>query len=172
MDKEVGIIGLGIMGMPMARNLIKAGFKVTAYNRTASKVERIVAEGAVKADSPKELAAKNPVIITMVSDTPDVESVILGENGVIEGIKPDSVVIDMSTISPQATRKIAARLREKKAHMLDAPVSGGEGEQSPVHYQLWWVVMPPSWNAAVRYWQPWERQLPTSAPTAWDRQLS
>ncbi len=127
MDKEVGIIGLGIMGMPMARNLIKAGFKVTAYNRTASKVEWIVAEGAVKADSPKELAAKNPVIITMVSDTPDVESVILGENGVIEGIKPDSVVIDMSTISPQATRKIAARLREKKAHMLDAPVSGGEG---------------------------------------------
>jgi 3-hydroxyisobutyrate dehydrogenase len=127
MDKNVGIIGLGIMGMPMARNLIKAGFEVTAYNRTASRVEKIAAEGAVKADSPKEVAMKNPVIITMVSDTPDVESVILGKNGVIEGINPDAVVIDMSTISPQATRKIAIRLREKKAHMLDAPVSGGEG---------------------------------------------
>jgi 3-hydroxyisobutyrate dehydrogenase len=127
MNKNVGIIGLGIMGMPMARNLIKAGFEVTAYNRTASKVEKIAAEGAVKADSPKEVAMKNPVIITMVSDTPDVESVILGKNGVIEGINPDAVVIDMSTISPQATLKIAARLREKKAHMLDAPVSGGEG---------------------------------------------
>jgi 3-hydroxyisobutyrate dehydrogenase len=127
MDKNVGIIGLGIMGMPMARNLIKAGFEVTAYNRTASRVEKIAAEGAVKADSPKEVAMKNPVIITMVSDTLDVESVILGKNGVIEGINPDAVVIDMSTISPQATRKIAIRLREKKAHMLDAPVSGGEG---------------------------------------------
>ena len=127
MDKKVGIIGLGIMGMPMARNLIKAGFEVTAYNRTPSKIEQLVTEGAVKAASPKEAAQKNPIIITMVSDTPDVESVILGENGIIEGIKPDSVVIDMSTISPQATRKIAERLKEKQAHMLDAPVSGGEG---------------------------------------------
>ena len=127
MDKKVGIIGLGIMGMPMARNLIKAGFEVTTYNRTASKVESIAAEGAIKAGSPKEVALKNPVVITMVSDTPDVENVILGENGVIEGIQPDAVVIDMSTISPQATREMAARLKEKKAHMLDAPVSGGEG---------------------------------------------
>jgi len=127
MDKKVGIIGLGIMGMPMARNLMKAGFQVTVYNRTPPKADLLAAEGALKADSPKEVAAKNSVIITMVSDTPDVESVILGANGVIEGIKPDAVVIDMSTISPQATRKIAARLGEKKAHMLDAPVSGGEG---------------------------------------------
>ena len=127
MDKKVGIIGLGIMGMPMARNLIKAGFEVTAYNRTPSKTAQLVTEGAIKAASPKEAAQNNPVIITMVSDTPDVENVILGENGVIEGIQPDAVVIDMSTISPQATRKIAARLKVKQAHMLDAPVSGGEG---------------------------------------------
>jgi len=127
MNKKVGIIGLGIMGMPMARNLIKAGFEVTAYNRTLSKVDQLATEGAVKAASPKEVAQNNPVIITMVSDTPDVENVILGENGVIEGIQRDAVVIDMSTISPQATRKIAARLKEKQAHMLDAPVSGGEG---------------------------------------------
>jgi 3-hydroxyisobutyrate dehydrogenase len=127
MEKKVGFIGLGIMGLPMVRNLMKAGFEVTVYNRTASKADKMVTEGAQKADSPVAVARKNTVIITMVSDTPDVEKVILGENGVIEGIRPDSVVIDMSTISPQATRKIAARLEEKKAHMLDAPVSGGEG---------------------------------------------
>jgi 3-hydroxyisobutyrate dehydrogenase len=127
MDKKVGLIGLGIMGIPMARNLMKAGFSVTVYNRTAVKAERLAAEGAKTAGSPREVAEKNPVVITMVSDTPDVESVILGENGVIEGIHPDAVVIDMSTISPQATRQMAKRLAEKKAHMLDAPVSGGEG---------------------------------------------
>jgi 3-hydroxyisobutyrate dehydrogenase len=126
MDKKIGFIGLGIMGIPMIRNLMKAGFTVTVYNRTKSKAEQMVTEGAMKSDSPKELAANNPVVITMVSDTPDVESVILGKNGVIEGIQPDSVVIDMSTISPRATRAIAAHLQEKKASMLDAPVSGGE----------------------------------------------
>ncbi len=126
MEKRIGFIGLGIMGMPMAHNLIKAGFEVVVYNRTTSKAEQMVSEGAKKADSPRELADEAPVVITIVSDTPDVESVILGENGVIEGIKPDSVVIDMSTISPQATQKIAARLGEKGVHMLDAPVSGGE----------------------------------------------
>jgi len=126
MEKRVGFIGLGIMGMPMARNLIKAGFEVVVYNRTTSKADQMVSEGAKKADSPKEVARETPVVIAIVSDTPDVESVILGENGIIEGIKPDSVVIDMSTISPQATQKIAARLKEKEAHMLDAPVSGGD----------------------------------------------
>ena len=126
MEKRVGLIGLGIMGMPMARNLIRAGFEVAVHNRTASKAEQMAAEGARKADSPRELAEESSVVITIVSDTPDVESVILGENGVMEGIRPDSVVIDMSTISPQATRAIAIRLGEKEAHMLDAPVSGGE----------------------------------------------
>ena len=86
----------------------------------------MLSEGAKKADSYQEVASGNSVIITIVSDTPDVESVILGENGVIEGIKPESVVIDMSTISPQVTQKLAARLGEKGAYMIDAPVSGGE----------------------------------------------
>jgi len=126
MDRRIGFVGLGIMGKPMALNLVKAGFEVTVYNRTASKAEELASQGAKKAGSPAEVAAKTTVIITIVSDTPDVESVILGENGVIEGIKPDSVVIDMSTISPEATRKIAALLKEKGTHMLDAPVSGGE----------------------------------------------
>lgn len=126
MDNRIGFIGLGIMGKPMSLNLLKAGFEVTVYNRTASRAEQSVSRGARQAASPAEVAAETTIIITIVSDTPDVESVILGKNGVIEGIKPDSVVIDMSTISPDATRKIAARLKEKGAHMLDAPVSGGE----------------------------------------------
>lgn len=126
MVKKVGFIGLGIMGMPMARNLLKAGFEVVAYNRTVSKAEVLAKEGAKKADSPRELAKECPVVITIVSNTPDVEEIILGKNGVIEGIQADSVVIDMSTISPQATRDIAVQLKEKGVHMLDAPVSGGE----------------------------------------------
>ena len=126
MDNKIGFIGLGIMGKPMALNLLKAGFDVTVYNRTETKTEEPVSQGATKADTPAEAAARSTVIITIVSDTPDVESVILGENGVIEKVQPDSVVIDMSTISPESTRNIAARLREKGAHMLDAPVSGGE----------------------------------------------
>jgi 3-hydroxyisobutyrate dehydrogenase len=125
-DKKIGFIGLGIMGKPMSLNLLKAGFDVTVYNRTESKTADAVSQGAKKAESPAEAAADSTVIITIVSDTPDVESVILGKNGVIESIKPDSVVIDMSTISPKATRDIATRLKEKGAHMLDAPVSGGE----------------------------------------------
>jgi 3-hydroxyisobutyrate dehydrogenase len=126
MEKNIGFIGLGIMGKPMARNLIKAGFEVVVYNRTAANAEQMVSEGAQKADSPRQVAEASSIIITIVSDTPDVESVILGEKGVIEGIKSGSVVIDMSTISPQATQKITACLKEKGAHMLDAPVSGGE----------------------------------------------
>jgi len=126
MSKKVGFIGLGIMGMPMAHNLLKAGFAVVAYNRTTAKAEQLVKEGAGKANSPGELARECPVVITIVSDTPDVEEVILGRGGVIEGVKPGSVVIDMSTISPQATQEIAARLKEKGAEMLDAPVSGGD----------------------------------------------
>lgn len=126
MREKVGFIGLGIMGMPMARNLLKAGFEVVAYNRTASKADALAQEGARKADSPKEVARECPVVITMVSDTKDVEAVVVGKDGVIQGIKPGSVVIDMSTISPKATRDIANRLTEKGANMLDAPVSGGD----------------------------------------------
>ena len=119
MSNKVGFIGLGIMGMPMANNLLKAGFTMVVYNRTAAKAEQMVKEGAGKANSPGELARECPVVITIVSDTPDVEEVILGRGGVIEGVKPGSVVIDMSTISPQATREIAARLKEKGAEMLE-----------------------------------------------------
>jgi 3-hydroxyisobutyrate dehydrogenase len=126
LETTVGFIGLGIMGIPMARNLIKAGFDLTVYNRTRARTDGLVSSGARCADSPRDVASETDVVITIVSDTPDVEEVILGERGVIEGIRPDAVVIDMSTISPQVTRRIADCLRERKAHMLDAPVSGGE----------------------------------------------
>lgn len=132
MADKVGLIGLGIMGMPMARNLIGAGYDLTVFNRTAARCDEIAAAGAHPAASPAELAAACDIAITIVSDTPDVESVILGLSdvgpgvAVIEGIRPGSVVIDMSTISPRATRDISERLREKGVEMLDAPVSGGE----------------------------------------------
>jgi 3-hydroxyisobutyrate dehydrogenase len=126
MEKPVGFIGLGIMGAPMARNLIKAGFEVVVFNRTASKAGLLVAEGATKAQSIREVASICPVVITMVTDTPDVEEIILGEKGLMNSGKEGSVVIDMSTISPEATRRLARQLRERKIFMLDAPVSGGE----------------------------------------------
>ena len=126
MAKEsIGFIGLGIMGLPMARNLLKAGYPVVAYNRTSSKAEELATDGAATASSPKEVSQRASVIITMVTDSPDVEEVVLGQNGVIEGIQRDAVLIDMSTISPSVTRAIAERVEEKGGRMLDAPVSGG-----------------------------------------------
>jgi 3-hydroxyisobutyrate dehydrogenase len=129
MEKEmekIGFVGLGIMGKPMALNLLKAGFDVVAYNRTETKVDAIVKAGGTKGITPKEVAEKSDIIITIVSDTPDVEDVILSENGVINGVKNGSVVIDMSTISPSVTKEIASKLKTKNVEMLDAPVSGGD----------------------------------------------
>ncbi len=123
---NIGFIGLGIMGKPMSINLLKVEFQVTVWNRTTSKMDDVVQEGAQAGDSPADVAARSDVIITIVSDTPDVEKVILGENGVIHGVKEGSVVIDMSTISPTVTQDIAAQLYQKNVDMLDAPVSGGD----------------------------------------------
>jgi 3-hydroxyisobutyrate dehydrogenase len=124
--QKVGFIGLGIMGLPMARNLMKAGFEVTVYNRTASRCEELVKEGAKSASTPAEAARGNQAVICIVTDSPDVEAVLLGEEGVIRTASPGTVIIDMSTISPQVTQEISARLKEKQIGMLDAPVSGGD----------------------------------------------
>jgi len=124
--KKIGFIGLGVMGMPMAENLLKAGYPVTVWNRTASKMEEPVSLGAVATDSPKEVAEKSDIVIIMVGDSPDVEVVVLGPSGVIEGARPGLVVVDMSSISPIATHRIAEALEKKGAKMLDAPVSGGD----------------------------------------------
>ena len=125
-DKErVGFVGLGIMGKAQASNILKAGFPLAVYNRTRSKAEEMGEMGARVADSPADVARQSDVTITMVSDSPDVQEVVLGPGGVIEGAAEGSVLIDMSTISPQVTRDVAEALAGKGVSMLDAPVSGG-----------------------------------------------
>ena len=124
--EKIGFIGLGIMGKPMALNLLKAGFNVVAYNRTKEKVNAIIDAGGKEGLTPKEVAENSDIMITIVSDSRDVEDVLLGENGVIKGAKAGSVVIDMSTISPSVTKEIASKLKEINVEMLDAPVSGGD----------------------------------------------
>lgn len=124
--KKIGFVGLGVMGSPMCKNLLKAGYPVNVWNRTASKMEEVVSLGAVAANSPKEVAEKSDIVITVVGDSPDVEAVVLGPLGIIEGARPGLIVVDMSSISPIEARRIAAALKEKGVQMLDAPVSGGE----------------------------------------------
>ena len=125
MNNQIGFIGLGIMGQGMSHNLLKAGFDLTVWNRTADRMEPLTAAGASAAHSPANLAKSCDIIIVCVSDTPDVEAVILGEEGLIHEAKPGTLVIDCSTISPQATRQMADQLAPKEVHLLDAPISGG-----------------------------------------------
>jgi 3-hydroxyisobutyrate dehydrogenase len=126
MASRVGFIGIGIMGRHMARNLLKAGYQVTVHNRTAAKARELEADGARVARSPRECARGNEVVITMVTDSPDVEAVLFGAEGAAEGAEKGATVIDMSTISPVVTRTLAARLHERGIDFLDAPVSGGD----------------------------------------------
>ena len=124
---QIGFVGLGIMGAPMALKLIEAGFSLKVYNRTdRPRVQQVVDAGAKRVATPAAAAKGSDVIITIVTDTPDVEEVILGEDGVRETARVGATVIDMSTISTRVTRDIAAALKEKGVHMLDAPVSGGD----------------------------------------------
>ncbi len=122
---RIGFIGLGTMGAPMARRLLEAGHDVTVHNRTRQREEPLEALGARRATTPRECARDRQLVITMVSDTPDVQAVVLGEEGAVEGMEKGSVLVDMSTISPATTRLIAAALADHGVAMLDAPVSGG-----------------------------------------------
>ena len=124
--ERVGFIGLGIMGAPMAGNLLNAGFRVTVWNRSPSRSQPLVEAGAQGADSPAAVAAASEVTISCVTNSPDVEEVALGPAGVIEGAKPGSVYIDCSTIAPATARRVAEHLKAKQIDMLDAPVSGGD----------------------------------------------
>ena len=124
MADTVGFIGLGIMGKPMAENLIEAGYDLVAYNRTREKAENL--DGATVAESPKEVAEQSDVIITMLPDSPQVEEVLAGESGVFEGIQKGALIVDMSTISPVVTEELSENAKEHDASMLDAPVSGGD----------------------------------------------
>jgi 2-hydroxy-3-oxopropionate reductase len=126
MAERVGFIGLGIMGMPMARNLMEAGYELMVHNRSPEKAEELGKEGATVAATPREVAEKSDVVITMLPDSPQVREVVAGENGVLEGISEGALLIDMSTISPVVTEELAEALKEKGASMLDAPVSGGD----------------------------------------------
>lgn len=123
--ERVGFIGLGIMGRGMTHNLINEGFDVTVWNRTASRMDVFVKDGAFAAASPKEVAERCDIIMICVSDTPDVEAVVTGENGVLSGLSAGKLVIDHSTISPHTTLELAKLVNEKDAHWLDAPISGG-----------------------------------------------
>jgi 2-hydroxy-3-oxopropionate reductase len=126
MAMQLGFIGLGIMGRPMAINLCRAGHALWVYGRRAETMKPLTEAGATACPSSQEVAANADVIFIMVSDTPDVEKVILGDKSVIHGARPGSVVVDMSTISPAATRLFAEELSQRDVEMLDAPVSGGE----------------------------------------------
>jgi len=126
MTTKLGFVGLGIMGRPMALNLRKAGHALWVYGRRPETMKPLSEAGATACASPKEVAANADVVFVCVSDTPDVEQVILGDGGLLQGVRPGSVVVDMSTISPAATRRFAAELKKHGADMLDAPVSGGE----------------------------------------------
>ena len=122
----IGFIGLGIMGKPMARNLVAAGYRVIALNRSRGPVDELVALGATTAATPRDVAAQSDVVITMLPDSPDVESVALGADGIVSGIRTGALWIDMSTIAPATTKRVAEQLATRGATSLDAPVSGGE----------------------------------------------
>lgn len=123
---KLGFVGLGIMGRPMALNLRKAGHALWVHARRAASMKPLIEAGATACGSPQEVAANADITFICVSDTPDVEHVVLGEQGLVHGLRPGSVIVDMSTIAPSATRALAAEIARRGAEMLDAPVSGGE----------------------------------------------
>jgi 2-hydroxy-3-oxopropionate reductase len=124
--KKIGFIGLGIMGKPMARNLLKAGYELVVFDVVPERMEELVQAGAAAGSSSKDVAARSEVIITMLPNSPHVREAVLGRDGVLEGAKPGTILVDMSSIAPLASQQIAARAQEKGVAMLDAPVSGGE----------------------------------------------
>jgi 2-hydroxy-3-oxopropionate reductase len=126
MPETIGFIGLGIMGRPMAKNLRKAGFPLIVHNRSRAAVDDLVQSGAKAAPWPREVAAQSDVLITVLPNSPDVEAVALGKDGIIEGARPGLIYIDMSTISPIVSQKVGQALAQRGVRMLDAPVSGGE----------------------------------------------
>lgn len=126
MSRKVGFIGLGIMGMPMARNLMAAGYELIVHNRSRGKADELASEGAEAAESPGAVAEKCDVTITMLPGPPEVEEVVAGQNGILEGAREGSILVDMSTSSPVLARKLARLATERGVGTLDAPVSGGD----------------------------------------------
>jgi 2-hydroxy-3-oxopropionate reductase len=126
MSEKVGFVGLGIMGRPMARNLVRAGYDLVVYNRSRGKVEELVTEGAEAAESPRETAESSDIVFTMLPGPPEVREVVAGENGLLRGAREGSLLVDMSTSTPILARELALAACEQGVGMLDAPVSGGD----------------------------------------------
>jgi 2-hydroxy-3-oxopropionate reductase len=126
MAERIGFIGLGIMGNPMSQNLLKAGYRVTAYDIVTSALKEVIGAGAIEGSSPKQVTEACDVIITMLPDSPQVEEVVFGQRGVLEGVRAGQVFVDMSTISPLTSRKVFEAMKAKGVPALDAPVSGGQ----------------------------------------------
>jgi 2-hydroxy-3-oxopropionate reductase len=126
MPEKIGFIGLGVMGRPMAKHLVTKGHRLTVYNRSRGSIDDLVSAGAAAGASSADVAERSDIVITMLPDTSDVELVLTGANGVLAGLRAGSIVIDMSSISPSQTKKMAAAVAAKGGSMLDAPVSGGE----------------------------------------------
>jgi 2-hydroxy-3-oxopropionate reductase len=126
MKKKIGFIGLGVMGKPMAKNLLKAGYSLIVYDIRPEPVKELVAAGAQQGSSSRDVAEKSEVIITMLPNSPEVKEVVLGKDGVLEGARPGTILIDMSSIAPLVSKEVSAKVQEKGVKMLDAPVSGGE----------------------------------------------
>jgi 2-hydroxy-3-oxopropionate reductase len=124
--KKIGFIGLGIMGKPMAMNLLKAGYNLTVYDIRPEPVKEVVAAGAQEGRCSEDVAKKSEVVITMLPNSPEVKEAVLGQHGVLDGAKPGTILIDMSSIAPLVSKEVAAKAQEKGVEMLDAPVSGGE----------------------------------------------
>jgi 2-hydroxy-3-oxopropionate reductase len=124
--ERLGFIGLGIMGKPMVRNLLKSGYTVTVFNRSQASIDELTQDGAIPATSPKQVAEQSDIVITCLPDSPDVEAVVLGQTGILEGARAGMLFIDMSTIAPATSRKIAIELQAHGIQALDAPVSGGD----------------------------------------------
>jgi 2-hydroxy-3-oxopropionate reductase len=124
--KKIGFVGLGIMGKPMAMNLLKAGYSLTVYDIRPEPVKEVVAGGAEEGRCSEDVTKKSEVIITMLPNSPEVKEAVLGEHGVLDGAKPGTILIDMSSIAPLVSKEVAAKAEEKGVEMLDAPVSGGE----------------------------------------------
>ena len=127
--KKIGIVGLGDMGSGMAKNLLKAGYSLIVYDIREEPVKELVDAGAKAGTSSKDVASQSELIITMLPNSPEVKEAVLGENGVIDGVKPGTVLVDMSSIAPLASQEVASKANEKGVIMMDAPVSGGDGDQ-------------------------------------------
>ncbi len=155
--EHIGFIGLGLMGKPMSQNLLKAGYPLVAYNRSRSPMEALEAEGATLADTPKDVAQQTDVVITCVSDSSDVEAVVLGSDGIIEGAKPGMLYIDMSTVAPATSRKVYTAFKAKGVDALDAPVSGETLERSRARCPLWLVEMKPPFSGRYPSCKLWEK---------------